>query len=419
MGFRLSQAGEDERAEAVADRAERLLDNAATPDPELRAKLDLARIGMRLMRGGGYDLERSERAVRLLRSQPHCRCLLVALDAYAGALRSQGRAAESLAIVEEAMQRAPQVPDAGASMFSALTVSRARAEAALGNHEAARAAFQRALEESDRREGADSVTSVLRRHQMARHLIALGRPAEALPLLARARQAVNSWPEQTPARRYQGPETLALEASVWMRRGQTGKALVLLAAAGADHDRAAQSERPHLTAQRHLLRGEALSQIGRDAEAHDQLEAAARLIERHRLAADAWLRVQQAQIRLELRRGDIDAATALTERLAQRALPDHLSTLWMATTRAELALARADCSRSASQAAAALALPGTAPRRNPTRACVCCWAGRWPAVAGWRRLCPCCARRWPTGTKSRTPPSGPMRQRLVWRSLQD
>ncbi len=77
----LSQAGEDERAEAVADRAERLLDNAATPDPELRAKLDLARIGMRLMRGGGYDLERSERAVRLLRSQPHCRCLLVALDA--------------------------------------------------------------------------------------------------------------------------------------------------------------------------------------------------------------------------------------------------------------------------------------------------------------------------------------------------
>lgn len=361
----LSQAGEDERGEAVATVAEPLLDRAARPDPEARAALDLALIGMRLRRGGGYDFERSERAVRLLRTLPPCRCLLVAMDAYAGALRAQGRAAESLAIVQEAMQRAPQVPDAGASMFAALAVSRARAEAALGNHAAAIAAFEEAIAQSDRHDGADSAKGVLRRLQMARYLIPLGRPADALPLLARARQAVEGWPADSPQRQDQWPEVLALQAGAWVRLGRPEAALDLVANTGADSPSADTRERPHLAMLRQFHSGEALAAIGRDSEAAALLQVAARLIAQHRLAGDALLRVEQAQTQLLMRRRDLDAAAALLGRISARPFPDQLATLWVTATQSELALARGDCPAAASQAAAALATAQTAQAPEP------------------------------------------------------
>ena len=77
-----------EQATAILERAERLYERLPTPEPLLRAKLDVVQVSLARAKGRPGDmLARAERAVGILRERPPSRLLLSAMDHLAAALR--------------------------------------------------------------------------------------------------------------------------------------------------------------------------------------------------------------------------------------------------------------------------------------------------------------------------------------------
>lgn len=278
----LVEAMREDEARAVAERAVATAARLDPPSARASTRADLALANVHDKRSDAAGLPCAERAAAALARHDPEGALPRALFLLGKHCRHAGRHEEARAHLRESIAADEQAAQGRMQHRLQAYTALGHVEHLLGRTADAEDAFRRALAIAESVHAPGSVAHVVAMTNYALFLARSARPADALPWLARAREAALAWSDEGE-RRHWGAYIISTELLVSHNYGRPDDAIALCDAQVVLEFGPEQSPLGWLHTQ--STRAAALTQLGRFAEAHAALDAGDAIVERDRMTA--------------------------------------------------------------------------------------------------------------------------------------